>query len=108
VSISLLLLGLWTLDDLMILVMFLGPSIKLWRFLKREAFVPISWESPIKLWRFLKALCGFVTTLKDHLVDQGLHFDGKGSRRIHLGLCGVWCALSSTVLQRRIALAKVL
>jgi hypothetical protein len=33
------LLGLWSLDSLVIFVLFLGPLIKLWRILKCEAFV---------------------------------------------------------------------
>ena len=50
----LLLLGLWTLDGLVVFVVFvvfLGTPIKLWRFFKGKAFVAIYWEPPIKLWR---------------------------------------------------------
>ena len=45
------LLGLWTLDGLVVFVVFLGTPIKLWRFFKGKAFVEIYWEPPIKLWR---------------------------------------------------------
>ena len=48
---SLFLLGLWTLDGLVVFVVFLGTPIKLSRFFKGKAFVAIYWEPPIKLWR---------------------------------------------------------
>ena len=55
---SFLLLGSWNPRQLCDLVVFLGPLIKLWRFLKREAFVAISWEPPIKLWRLPQVCTG--------------------------------------------------
>ena len=56
------------------LVVFLGPPIKLWRLLKCEAFVVVSWEPPIKLWRLPQALCGLGDHPQGSIVDCGLHF----------------------------------
>jgi hypothetical protein len=56
------------------LVVILGPPIKLWRFLKHEAFVTISWEPLIELWIVSQALCGFGDHPQGSIVDQGLPF----------------------------------
>ena len=54
-----------TLDGFVVFVVFLGPPIKLRRFLKLcEAFVTICWDPPIQLWRLPQALCGFGDHLK--------------------------------------------
>jgi hypothetical protein len=55
---SLFLLGLLTLDGLVTLMVFFGPPTKFWRFLKRDAFVAISWEPPIKVCRFPQGFKG--------------------------------------------------
>ena len=75
---GLLLLGSWNPRRLCGLVVFLGPPIKLWGFLKLcETFVAISWEPPIQLWILLQALCGFGDHPQGSIVDRVFHLGGK-------------------------------
>jgi hypothetical protein len=62
---TLFLLGLWTLEGLVVFVVFLGTPIKSWIFFKGKAFVEIYWEPLIKLWRFPQYFTVSMTALKD-------------------------------------------